>query len=176
MRIQSLLAVGVLALAGCAAPPPPDYAAQHKPGIDAIVAAWSAGKFDGLDATLAANYQRRSVGGLDSDGVAGFKKLVGDFRTSYPDAKVVIDESFYLKDVSFHRWTFTGTNTGPGAEPPTGKSTKVSGSTLMRYQDGKIAEENVWFDTLDWYKQLGYTVTSPSAAAAAAASAPAKKK
>jgi len=117
---------------------------------------------DGLDAAMAANFQRRSPGGLTTDGLDAFKKAVTDFRTSWPDTKVVFDESHFMKDLSFHLWTFTGTNTGPGEMAPTGKSTKVSGATLIRYQDGKIVEELVFFDALDWRTQMGFTLTLPA--------------
>ncbi len=64
--------------------------------------------------------------------------------------------------------SFASPNTGPGAAPPTGKSVKLSGSTFIRYQEGKIAEEIVYFDVLDWQMQLGYTMTPPAAAEAPA--------
>jgi len=82
---------------------------------------------------------------------------------------VVLDENYHTQDRSFHLWTFTGTNTGPGAAPSTGKSVKLNGATFIRYQDGKIAEERVYFDVLDWQKQPGYTMTPPAAAEATAA-------
>lgn len=107
------------------------------------MAGWNAGNTEGLDAALAANFQRRSCGGMVADGLPAFQKFVTDLRTSYPDMKVILDESHFMKDMSFHLWTFTGTNTGPGAMAPTGKSVKVSGMTRLRYQDGKIVEELV---------------------------------
>jgi len=170
MTRQSLLVViGLFALVGCAAPTPPDYAAQHQPAMDALIAGWNDGNMDGLDAAIVANFQRRSPGDLSTDGLDAFKKAVTDFRTSWPDTKVVLDESYFMKDLSFHLWTFTGTNTGPGEMAPTGKSTRVSGSTLIRYQDGKIAEELVFFDALDWRTQMGFTLTPPASGEAPAA-------
>jgi steroid delta-isomerase-like uncharacterized protein len=167
---QSLiLAAGLLALSGCAAPAPPDYAAEQQPAVDAYIAAWSGADLGGLDAVMTADVRRQSPGGLNADSLEALKKVMTDVRTAYPDARVVIDEGHHMKDVSFFLWTFTGTNTGPGAAPPTGKSVKLSGSTLMRYRDGKIAEEIVYFDVLDWQMQLGYTLTPPVAAAAPAA-------
>ena len=80
---------------------------------------------------------------------------MADFRGSFPDLKVVIDESHFDKDLAFVLWTGSGTNTGPGAMAPTGKSAKVSGATLLRYRNGKIAEELVYFDALDMQQQLG---------------------
>jgi steroid delta-isomerase-like uncharacterized protein len=164
-----MLAAGLFALTGCAAPAPPDYAAQQQPAVDAYIAAWSGADLGGLDAVMTADVRRQSSGGLNSDSLDALKKVMTDVRTAYPDAKVVIDEGHYMKDVSFFLWTFTGTNTGPGTAPATGKSVKLSGSTLMHYRDGKIAEEIVYFDVLDWQMQLGYTLTPPAAAAAPAA-------
>lgn len=170
MRKQVLILVaGLLALAGCAAPAPPDYAAQYQPAMDAYIAGWNEGNLDGLDAAMNADIKRRSPGGLDSDGMAAQKQVMTDLRLSYPDTLVVLDESHFMKDLSFHLWTFTGTNTGPGAAPPTGKSVKLTGSTLVRYRDGKIAEELVYFDVLDWQMQLGYTLTPPASGEAPAA-------
>ncbi|MGH7628443.1 MAG: ester cyclase [Gemmatimonadales bacterium] len=128
------------------------------------MAGWNTGNINGLDAGVAANFQRRSPGGLNSDGLAAFKKTLTDFRASYPDTKVVLDDSHFMKDTSFHLWTCTGTNTGPGAMPPAGKSVKLSGATRLRYQDGKIVEELVYFDAGDWQKQLGFTSTPPTPA------------
>ena len=79
---------------------------------------------------------------------------------------MVLDDSHFMKDMSFPLWTFTGTNTGPGEMPPTGKSVKLSGATRLRYQDGKTVEELEYFDAGDWQKQLGYTLTPPKPAAA----------
>ncbi len=166
-----LVAAGLLVLAGCAAPAPPDYAAQYQPAVDAYIDGWSSGNVDGLDAAFAEDAQRSSSGGMNSDGLAALKNLMTEFRTAYPDAKVVLDESYYLDGQSFHLWTFTGTNTGPGpgALTPTGKNVKVSGSTRMRHKDGKIVEELVYFDALDMQTQLGYTLTAPAPAEATAA-------
>jgi steroid delta-isomerase-like uncharacterized protein len=161
-----LVAFAVLALVACAAPPPPDYAAQHKPALDTFVAAWNGAGLDTLDAVVAPDFKRHAPS-MDAEGLDGIKKLMTELRTAYPDAKVVVDESHFTKDVSFALWTFTGTNTGPGALPPTGKSVKLSGASLARFQDGKIAEELVFFDQLDWQMQLGYTLTPPADAGAA---------
>ena len=57
---------------------------------------------------------------------------------------------------------------GPGDIPATGKSVKVSGMSDVRYEGGKIADETLYFDQLDFNQQLGYTMTPPTAAALAA--------
>ncbi|MGH8863962.1 MAG: ester cyclase [Burkholderiales bacterium] len=169
-KLSRLLAASMLTLAGCAAPAPPDYAAQYQPALDAHIGGWNGSNLDGLSAGIADNVQRRSSGGFSADSLEGLKKVMTDLRIGFPDAKVVLDESYFMKGLSFHLWTFTGTNTGPGTVPATGKASKVSGATLIRYnQDNKIVEELVYFDAADWYTQLGYTITPPATAEAPAA-------
>ena len=170
MTIVSMLrrttgAVTVLLGTACQTAVPPDYAAQHKPAVDAEVAAWNTGNVDGLDAVMSTSVRRVAAGFPTTETIADFKKTVTDFRTAYPDAKLVIDEIHSMDGVSVSRWTFTGTNTGPGTAPPTGKSVKVSGLTQVKYEGGKVVEEVVDFDTADWYTQLGFTMTPPKAKA-----------
>jgi len=66
---------------------------------------------------------------------------------------------------SFTKWTFTGTNTGPSAHPATGKPVKVSGVSFARYEGGKLIEELVYFDALEFLSQLGL-IEPPKLAAA----------
>jgi steroid delta-isomerase-like uncharacterized protein len=146
-----------------AAAPAPDYAAVQQPAIDAYLGGWSTGNLDGLDAALAPNVMRRSSAGMNADNLDELKAAMTALRTAYPDAKVVSDETIHMPNAAVLRWTFTGTNTGPGDTPPTGKSVSLSGLTLLRFADGKITEEHVAFDAADWYTQLGYTIT-PAAA------------
>jgi len=77
-----LLAVGLSALAACAAKAPPDYAAQHQPAADAYVAVWSGADLGGLDAVMTADFKRQSPGGLSSDGLEAMKKVMTDLRTA----------------------------------------------------------------------------------------------
>lgn len=162
-----LLAIALLALVACAPPPPPpDYATLYGPALNSFMAGWNDGNLDGLDAGMAATFQRHSPGPYSADGLLAFKKVVTDVRTSYPDMKVTLDQSYFMKDASFHHWTFTGTNTGPGAAPPTGKAVKVPGMTRLMYQDGKVVDELVYFDALDMQQQLGYTLAPPASPAA----------
>ncbi len=44
----------------------------------------------------------------------------------------------------------TGTNTGPGENPPTGKAIDLTGLTTISMEDGKIVEEYVRLDLLTW--------------------------
>jgi steroid delta-isomerase-like uncharacterized protein len=55
-------------------------------------------------------------------------------------------------------YTGRGTSTGPFAGlPPTGRSYVVSGMTVYRFANGRIAEEWTTYNMLDILRQLGYS-------------------
>jgi len=80
---------------------------------------------------------------------------MGQVHTTYPDFHIVVDEAYYQENLAIVVWTVTGTNTGEGAFPPTGKSVDVQGTTMLRFADGKIVEEVVFYDTTTTAEQLG---------------------
>ena len=122
--------------------------------VAALLAAWSEGNLDGLDAYLDPNTIRRGPPSASSDAndLGELKQVITDFRTSFPDAteRVVGDHV-----------PFTGTNTGPGDFPPTGKAVEFKGSSFGHYAGGKLVEEHVYFDGFDMMSQLGL-VPDPS--------------
>jgi steroid delta-isomerase-like uncharacterized protein len=78
------------------------------------------------------------------------------WRKAFPDLQVDVDLIVAERDLVAVRWTAHGTNTGEGnGIPATGKQVKVSGQTIFRFVDGKIAEEWTSGDTLGLMKQLG---------------------
>ncbi len=164
LNLTVVAAIALIAAVACQAPapPPPDYAAEYGPLADAYVDAWSTGNLDQLDAVMSADVRRTAPasGPSNAGSLAELKDVMRTFRTGWPDTQVVFDEGFYMENVSFHHWTFTGTNTGEGDMPPTGVAAEVSGVTHFRYADGKIIEEHVEWDTLDFMQQLGYTLAA----------------
>ncbi len=130
---------------------------MHQNIIDALLAAWNEGDYDGLDAVVDQSAVRRSPAsvGSDADGLAELKDVIRTFRTQFPDARVDIDEIQFVGDRSYARWTFTGTNTGPGDFPATGKPVSIQGASHARYAGGKLTEELVFFDGMEMLGQLG---------------------
>ncbi len=139
---------------------------MYKEHFNALLAAWNEGNLDGLDKYVASNVIRRVPASLNNNAnnLAELKKGITDFRTAYPDMKVTFDELIFHEERSIARWTFTGTNTGPGNFPPTGKSVKVSGAGIGRFENGKLVEDLVYFDALEYFTQLGI-IELPAAAA-----------
>jgi len=87
---------------------------------------------------------------------AGMKAGLGMFLGAFPDVKVTTDFLVAEGDKVVSRWTMTATHTGEWlGTPATGKRMEMTGITIARIADGKIAE--VWFETdqMGMMQQLG---------------------
>jgi steroid delta-isomerase-like uncharacterized protein len=96
----------------------------------------------------------------------GLKELKAFFATdlaAFSNQKWTLDEMYIDGDRVFWIYSYTGTNTGPmGEMPATGKSVREVGVAVDRISAGKIAEEWVYYDTLDLMTQLGMTLVPPA--------------
>ena len=89
-------------------------------------------------------------------GPEGTKAIVATYRGAFPDVQFTIEDQVAEGDKVVTRWTGRGTHTGPlMGMPPTGKSMTVTGISIERIADGKIAETWVNFDALGMLQQLG---------------------
>ncbi len=94
----------------------------------------------------------------------GFKQFAAIYQTAFDDALVTIDDQIAEGDQVVTRWTGRGTHTGElMGIAPTGKEVTVSGITITRLADGKIAEEWDLMDALGMLVQLG-AVPQPATA------------
>jgi steroid delta-isomerase-like uncharacterized protein len=89
-------------------------------------------------------------------GPEGIKQLVSGYRGAFPDLSFSIDDQIAEGDRVVTRWTARGTHEGDlwgiGA---TGKQGTVTGITIDRIEDGKIAETWTNWDTLGLMQQIG---------------------
>ena len=139
-----------------------DASRKLKPILDKGIAIWNNGNLDQIGEVWDESVVR-SVNQLpDVKGVEGMKKVISGFRTAYPDAKLTADEEIFAENKAILRWTFTGTNTGPGEMPPTGKKIKIWGITILHFANGKVTREIVAYNNQALMEQLGFTVTPPS--------------
>ena len=97
-------------------------------------------------------------------GIDAFKKGAKGHRNRYPDMKITIDEMIIAHDKVVFRYTYTGTQTGPGKIPPTGKRVTIHGIYIYKIVEGKIAEIWMYWNNQKWIEQLGYTITPPTIA------------
>jgi len=98
----------------------------------------------------------------DLVGIDAFKAFIANNAAAFPDFKLTFDKIITKGDKIVTLWTAEGTNTGPlGELPPTGKKVRISGLAISRIADGKFAEEWLYFNFLDFYQQLGFTLIPP---------------
>jgi steroid delta-isomerase-like uncharacterized protein len=85
-----------------------------------------------------------------------FKEVSAMFHRAFPDLHETIEDEIAEGDMVVQRLTSRGTHTSEfQGVPPTGKRFTVSAITIMRIEDGKIAEMWSEFDALGLMQQLG---------------------
>lgn len=84
------------------------------------------------------------------------KQIATRYRAAFPDLHLSIADMIVEGDKVATRWTCTGTHQGVlQGIAPTGKNISLSGISIGRFANGKIAEEWANWDTLGMMKQLG---------------------
>lgn len=138
---------------------------ETKALVEGILKIWNEGNMALVEEHCDPNFVVHHCGfPEDLVGLDAFKGWITSTRTSFPDFTITFDEMIVKGDKITLRWTVTGTNTGPlGDLPPTGKKTRISGLSLVRVADKKVAEEWIYYNLLDMYQQLGFTIVPPQA-------------
>jgi steroid delta-isomerase-like uncharacterized protein len=125
------------------------------------------GKLDVLDEIIAKDHVNSGPGTLPGlpTGPEGTKQLVTVYRNAFPDLHFTIDEQIAEGDKVVTRWTGRGTSKGELLGiPATGKSATVTGLSIDRIANGKIAESWGIFDQFGMMQQLGVIPTPELAA------------
>ena len=123
---------------------------------------WNEGKLAVVDELIVKDHINSGPGtppGL-TPGSEGVKQLVKMYRNAFPDIHFTIDEQIAEGDKVVTRWTGHGTHQGELVGiPATGKSSTVTGITVDRIVNGKIAESWGIFDQFGMMQQLGVIPT-----------------
>ena len=90
--------------------------------------------------------------GAPSVGRTAITETARGFMTAFPNMVVKMDHVSQDGSKAIFRWTWTGTNTGPGG---TGKSVRISGYEEWTIgADDLIAESKGHFDEAEYQRQL----------------------
>ena len=118
--------------------------------------AWNKGDFSGIDELSKSDAVDHSPLGSET-GSEGFKKIIGMFRGGMPDLKMSIQDEIYSGDRVVHSWKIEGEHSGTPlfGVPADGKDITLTGITIVRLEDGKIAERWTQLDQLGLLQQLG---------------------
>jgi steroid delta-isomerase-like uncharacterized protein len=91
-----------------------------------------------------------------------FKQLTLGHTNIFPDRRFTIEQTLAWDGWAVVRWTQRATHSGTYlGYPPTGKPVTVTGLSLFRIADGKIAEHWVEGDYLSILRQIG-ALTPPA--------------
>lgn len=126
---------------------------------------WSKADEQAIDDIIDSNFVMYSPLFPDGlKGIDGLKNYLKNNAVPYPDFAITIDDFYVSGDILFSYWTLTATNTGPlGEMPATNQAVKVSGIAVSKVKNGKIYEEETFWNVFEMYKQLGFTLLPPKA-------------
>jgi steroid delta-isomerase-like uncharacterized protein len=166
-RILALTALGILfAMFGCATVQKGSELSEQEIKVLSaqLLDIWNKGDLALVDKVYASEFWIEVVDSPLSTHFfesGALKRGFAAIRTAFPDLNVKIDEIIVKGDRLILRLTSTGTNTGPGQIPPTGKKIKVSSVSIIRVVNGKIDEQLIYANWAALLRQLGFTFTPP---------------
>jgi steroid delta-isomerase-like uncharacterized protein len=95
-------------------------------------------------------------------GIDAYKYLIKNTANAFSELDVIFEEVIVKGDRIWSRYTMTGINAGPlGDIPATGKKFQVTGIAITRIADGKIIEDETYWNVLGFYQQLGIELSPP---------------
>jgi steroid delta-isomerase-like uncharacterized protein len=117
---------------------------------------WNKKKFELADQYYTQDYINHFPSIPDVTNLDQFRQWSITFKKSFPDFKVAVEEIIVEGNMVATRWTLRCTQTGEYMGiPAEGKKVEISGMTMERIKNGKIAE--AWWnpDDLMMLRQLG---------------------
>lgn len=89
-------------------------------------------------------------------GIEGIKQGIAMWRAALPDLYITADDVIAEGDKVVARWTMRGTHKGELLGiPASGQQVEFKGITIVRFQDGKLAETWSASDQLALMQQIG---------------------
>jgi steroid delta-isomerase-like uncharacterized protein len=129
---------------------------------------WNKGNLPVTDELFAPNYVHHDSSTPDvGRGPESEKKRATLYRTAFPDLRLTIEDIIAEGETVMARWSCRGTHKGDlSGIAPTGKQFTISGISIARIANGKMAEGWVNWDALGLMQQLGVVAELGKAKAA----------
>ncbi len=112
-----------------------------------------------LDKFNDSNFTKNVVMHTSSTDVVGIdsaRAYYANYLTGFSDIAFTIKDVFGMGNKLVKHWNFKGTHTGVFfGITATNKKVDIDGVTLVRMENGKIAEERDFLDNLEFMQQLG---------------------
>ncbi len=131
---------------------------------------WNKGNLSVADQLFSPNYAHHDPSTPDfGRGPESERKRATLYRTAFPDLQLTIEDIIAEGETVMARWSCRGTHKGDlSGIAPTGKQFTISGVTIARLTNGKLAEGYVNWDALGLMQQLGVAPELVKAKAVAA--------
>jgi steroid delta-isomerase-like uncharacterized protein len=123
------------------------------------------GNLDAVEEIIAPDYVSYEPTSGQTRGIEGARQFAATFRQAFPDLENTIDDMVAEGDKVVVRFKARGTHDGETEAfgPATGKRMDITGITIKRVSEGKIAEAWTNFDALGMMQQLGLIPESAQA-------------
>ncbi len=96
------------------------------------------------------------AGPQDVVGLKAVRDFYANYVTGFSNIKFTVKDCFGQGNKIAKHWVFEGTHTGEFfGIAATDKTVKIEGVTLVRMEGDRIAEEEDFFDNLEFMQQLG---------------------
>jgi steroid delta-isomerase-like uncharacterized protein len=130
---------------------------------------WNKGNLLVADELFTPNYAHHDSSTPDvGRGPESEKKRATLYRAAFPDIQLTIEDIIAEGETVMARWSCRGTHRGDlRGVAPTGKQFNISGVSIARFANGKVAEGWVNWDALGLMQQLGVVPEIGKAKAAA---------
>ncbi len=127
--------------------------------VELYLAVWNSGRIEELEALVAEDFVRTADPLSESvTGREALARLIGKTRLDMPDFAATAEEVLVEDDRAAVRWRMTGTDTGPGDLPPTGRPLSVAGLSFFELRGDVLSREWTIIDGLAALGQMGYTM------------------
>src|SRR5215217_2394786 len=115
------------------------------------------GNLDAVEEIFSSDYVSHEPSSGEVRGIEGARQFAATFRQAFPDLQNTIEDMVAEGDKVVVRFKARGTHDGETEAfgPATGKQMQITGITIKRVSDGKIAEAWTNFDALGMMQQLG---------------------
>jgi serine phosphatase RsbU (regulator of sigma subunit) len=117
--------------------------------------AWNQGNLEVVDEIFDHYVAHQPDGSVLERGPEDVKRFVGEFRSAFPDLRLIVEEQIAEGDKVVSRGTIRGTHQGEfRGMAPTGKEVDIPGTAVFRFSsEGKVVESWDSYDQLSLMRQ-----------------------
>ena len=118
---------------------------------------FNTGNFDLAQEIFAADYVNHDPSlPRSGSGPEAANQAVRLYREAFPDAQITVEDQVAEGDKVATRWSARGTHQGELlGVGPTGNQVQITGISISRIEDGRIAEDWINYDALGMMQQIG---------------------